>query len=99
MNLVATEEHISLTSKPSLPSDTRSERGRPSVGLHQTGYDLERTRLCRWMVYSRATTSAMALLPDLPAGALLDFDLFGIAIDYNSVRDIAPSVTEYMDLH
>lgn len=38
-------------------------------GLHQT----ERTLLCRWMVYSRATTSSMALRPwpVLPAAGLL----------------------------
>jgi hypothetical protein len=30
----------------------------------------QHTRLCRWMVYSRATTSAMALRPVLPAGFL-----------------------------
>lgn len=38
-------------------------------GLHQT----ERTRLCRWMVYSLATTSSMALRPwpVLPAAGLL----------------------------
>lgn len=39
-------------------------------GLHQT----ERTLLCMWMVYSRATTSSMALRPCwvLPAVGLLD---------------------------
>lgn len=33
--------------------------GLTMCGLHQT----ERTRLCRWMVYSRATTSWMAERP------------------------------------
>ena len=39
-------------------------------GLHQT----ERTLLCRWIVYSRATTSSMALRPwaGLPVDGLLD---------------------------
>jgi len=31
----------------------------------------QRTRLWRWMVYSRATTSAMALRPVLPADGFL----------------------------
>jgi hypothetical protein len=35
-------------------------------GLHKT--ELQHTRLWRWMVYSRATTSAMALRVVLPAG-------------------------------
>lgn len=43
-------------------------------GLHQT----ERTLLCMWMVYSRATTSSMALRPTLPAG-LLDLVALGMA--------------------
>lgn len=50
---------------------------RPAIrGLHQT----ERTLLCRWMVYSRATTSSMALRPGpcLPAEGLLDLAWFGI---------------------
>jgi hypothetical protein len=47
-------------------------------GLHQT----ERTLLCMWMVYSRATTSSMALrpwAPVLPAAALLDLEALGMA--------------------
>jgi hypothetical protein len=47
-------------------------------GLHQT----ERTLLCMWMVYSRATTSSMALRPwgpVLPAAALLDLEALGMA--------------------
>jgi hypothetical protein len=32
----------------------------------------QHTRLWRWMVYSRATTSAMALRPPLPAGFFAD---------------------------
>ena len=44
-------------------------------GLHQT----ERTLLCRWIVYSRATTSSMALRWALPD----DFPLAlgGIVVD------------------
>ena len=38
-------------------------------GLHQTA----RTLLWRWMVYSRATTSSMALRPGLPPAAALGF--------------------------
>lgn len=45
-------------------------------GLHQT----ERTLLWRWMVYSRATTSSMALRPwVLPAVGLLDLEAWGMA--------------------
>lgn len=57
--------------------------GEPTIrGLHQT----ERTLLCRWMVYSRATTSSMALrpAPALPAAGLLD--LGGIVGDVKEGR-------------
>lgn len=48
-------------------------------GLHQT----ERTLLCRWMVYSRATTSSMALRPwaVLPPEAFEVFALLDMVAD------------------
>lgn len=55
----------------STPAVEAAGVGEPTIrGLHQT----ERTLLCRWMVYSRATTSSMALrpAPALPAAGLLD---------------------------
>lgn len=46
---------------------------KPTIhGLHQT----EHTRLCRWMVYSRATTSAMALRPALGFWVFWVLDIF-----------------------
>ena len=51
-------------------------------GLHKTG--IAHTRLCRWMVYSRATTSAMALRPALPDAGFLVFVSLGIAICFYS---------------
>lgn len=47
-------------------------------GLHQT----ERTLLCKWIVYSLATTSSMALRPGLPDGvsAVVDVDFGGMTI-------------------
>lgn len=70
----------------SLPPDTRTARdGRerqrdrsaqtPAPRLCTPSMDFtklnQHTRLCRWIVYSRATTSAMALRPVLPAGFLV----------------------------
>ena len=52
-------------------------------GLHKTNHRLgRRTRLCRWMVYSRATTSAMAERPVFfePGGLALE-DSLGAIVD------------------
>jgi hypothetical protein len=50
---------------------------KPTVyGLHQT----ERTRLCKWMVYSRATTSAMALRPALGFWVFWVVDMFSFYV-------------------
>ena len=62
---------------PAFTQDEEADLGSQAIrGLHQT----ERTLLCRWMVYSRATTSSRALrpAPDLPAVDLLDLPLGGI---------------------
>lgn len=56
-------------SKISLPSEQMFRKGiQMRVGLHKTGFCAVRTRLWRWMVYSRATTSAMAERAALPLG-------------------------------
>ena len=62
----------------SLPSDASCKFYSLTIsGLHQT----EHTLLCKWMVYSRATTSEMALRPALGFCCLVVLDMATIRMD------------------